>query len=122
MTKIIGIANSCKDCSERHYYSGGAYECLKVRGSRLNADSSIPAWCPLPDHPADAIESLQRDNAALMEDSTAQVQIAKEAVERAAGLRQAIATVCEGWTLPGDARKILESALWAPAALAQKEG
>ncbi len=26
--------------------------------------------------------------------------------------RRAIATVCEGWTLPADARKILEAALW----------
>ncbi|MDJ1623592.1 hypothetical protein [Stenotrophomonas sepilia] len=27
-------------------------------------------------------------------------------------LREAIATVCEGWTLPADARKILEKAMW----------
>lgn len=51
MTKIIGLANSCKDCPERHYYSGGTYECLKVKGSTLNVDSSIPSWCPLADYP-----------------------------------------------------------------------
>ncbi|MEM5371317.1 helix-turn-helix transcriptional regulator [Paraburkholderia azotifigens] len=51
MTKIIGLANSCKDCPERHYFRGGTYECLKVKGSTLNADSSIPAWCPLADYP-----------------------------------------------------------------------
>jgi hypothetical protein len=28
-------------------------------------------------------------------------------------LHDAIATVCEGWTLPADARKILETALWS---------
>lgn len=34
------------------------------------------------------------------------------AVKRANRLERAISTVCEGWTLPDDARKILESALW----------
>ena len=29
------------------------------------------------------------------------------------GLRDVVATVCEGWTLPDDARKMLESALWS---------
>ncbi|OBR54136.1 hypothetical protein [Paraburkholderia tropica] len=71
------------------------------------------------DEAADAIESLQRDNAALMEDSAAQVRIARDAVERAAGLRQVIATVCEGWTLPVDVRKILETALWSQADIAK---
>lgn len=31
-------------------------------------------------------------------------------------LRTAIGTVCEGWTLPEGARKVLEAALWAEAA------
>ena len=35
-----------------------------------------------------------------------------------AALRSAIGTVCEGWTLPHDARKILESALWPAIAQA----
>lgn len=30
-------------------------------------------------------------------------------------LRQAISTVCEGWTLPTNARKVLETALWSHA-------
>jgi hypothetical protein len=61
VTKIIGTANSCKECPNRHYFSGGTYECMKVQGSRLNADSSIPAWCPLADHPAATISALTTD-------------------------------------------------------------
>ncbi|WP_079218894.1 hypothetical protein [Herbaspirillum robiniae] len=38
---------------------------------------------------------------------------AGDAIARALQLREAIATVCEGWTLPSDARKVLETALWA---------
>jgi hypothetical protein len=60
VTKIIGIANSCKDCPHRHYYSSGTYECLKVAGPEyLAADGRIPAWCPLPDHPAKRIAELE---------------------------------------------------------------
>lgn len=33
-----------------------------------------------------------------------------------ASCREAIATVCEGWTLPDGARKILETAMWSSAA------
>lgn len=33
------------------------------------------------------------------------------------GLREAVGTVCEGWTLPDDARKVLEKALWANTAM-----
>lgn len=38
-------------------------------------------------------------------------------VDLAAHYRQAIAQVCEGWTLPEGARKVLEAALWSPPAL-----
>ncbi|SDI64587.1 hypothetical protein SAMN04487926_12121 [Paraburkholderia steynii] len=54
MTKMIGLANSCKECPHRHYYSSGAYECAIVQNSRLNADNTIPGWCPLPDYPSAA--------------------------------------------------------------------
>lgn len=53
MTKIVQLVNSCKDCPNRHYYSGGTYECMKVQPSRLNDDMSIPAWCPLADYKAE---------------------------------------------------------------------
>lgn len=52
MTKMTGLANSCKECPHRHYYSGGVYECAIVQNSKLNADNTIPGWCPLPDYPA----------------------------------------------------------------------
>lgn len=50
-------------------------------------------------------------------DPVAEVQALIEARDRQpvgeqGHLRQAIATVCEGWTLPTDARKILEKAMW----------
>ena len=37
----------------------------------------------------------------------------REAADEIEQLRKAISTVCEGWTLPPGARKVLESALWA---------
>ena len=42
--------------------------------------------------------------------STAMLTAAISEIER---LRTAIGTVCEGWTLPPGARKVLETALWA---------
>lgn len=40
----------------------------------------------------------------------AEIRDLKEENER---LRAAIGVVCEGWTLPEGARKVLETALWA---------
>jgi hypothetical protein len=37
----------------------------------------------------------------------------REAADEIERLRKAIGTVCEGWTLPPGARKVLESAIWA---------
>ncbi|MPW16954.1 hypothetical protein GCT13_08415 [Paraburkholderia sp. CNPSo 3157] len=54
MPKILGLIHNCKDCPSYQYYSGGAYECSQVR-QRLPANEAIPAWCPLPDHPAVAM-------------------------------------------------------------------
>ena len=59
MAKIIGIARTCEDCPNRHYYSGGVYECLVTKGS-LNADNSIPSWCPLPDYPMPRLAEIER--------------------------------------------------------------
>jgi hypothetical protein len=58
MTKIVQIVNSFRECPNRHYYSGGAYECMKVQPSRLNADMSIPGWCPLTDYSNAAPSSM----------------------------------------------------------------
>lgn len=60
-------------------------ECCQAHGG----PGCHPSRCgECPRDAADAITQLQRDNAALMEDAAAQIQIAREAVERAAGLEQ----------------------------------
>lgn len=82
MTKIIGLANSCKDCPERHYYSGGAYECLKVKGSRLNADSSIPDWCPLTDY---RVSASIADTAGAIDASVVKRMLSQHGVSYAGG-------------------------------------
>ncbi|CAL1778374.1 hypothetical protein BRC2024_HCTLARHO_CDS_0106 [Acinetobacter phage vB_AbaS_Silvergun] len=38
------------------------------------------------------------------------------------GLQKAVGTVCEGWTLPDDARKVLEKALWANTVMENNNG
>lgn len=58
MTKIVQTVNTCRECPNKHYYSGGAYECLKVQPSRLNADMSIPSWCPLADYSAAGVPEV----------------------------------------------------------------
>lgn len=54
MSRYIAI-EGCKECPHRHYYSAGAYECLKY-GTVLPASHilDIPAWCPLPKLPTPA--------------------------------------------------------------------
>lgn len=54
MSRYLGI-ESCKVCPHRHYYSAGAYECLKY-GTVLPASHilDIPEWCPLPKLPMPA--------------------------------------------------------------------
>ena len=70
MSKIIGIANSCEECPNRHYYSAGTHECLKVPGPEyLAADGTIPAWCPLADHPANTIAALTAEAERLRADA-----------------------------------------------------
>lgn len=54
MSRYIAI-DGCKKCPHRHYYSAGAYECLKY-GTVLPASHilDIPDWCPLPKLPTPA--------------------------------------------------------------------
>ncbi|MFP3647582.1 hypothetical protein SB822_52800, partial [Paraburkholderia sp. SIMBA_054] len=72
---MIGLANSCKEYPNRHYYSSGAYECAIVQNSRLNADNTIPGWCPLPDYPAapiaDSAMAKQNEGEQSMQDACA---------------------------------------------------
>ncbi len=49
--RIIGRVNSCKDCPNRRYGSGGVYECSKVDAPLVDSNV-IPEWCPLPRDPA----------------------------------------------------------------------
>jgi hypothetical protein len=70
---------------------------------------------------ADLIESQARDIAALRQDITEQIQLAREAMEVAGEYREVIAAVCEGFTLPDAVRKILETALWNPSALKKEK-
>ena len=50
--KIVSSVTVCKDCPNRHYGSGGVYECGAMNSAPLPQNSNaIPGWCPLPDHP-----------------------------------------------------------------------
>ncbi len=64
----------------------------------------------------EAVKTLQSERDA---NSILTAEIARLTTERD-GLKQVIGTVCEGWTLPHDARKVLESALWT--AMAKESG
>jgi hypothetical protein len=67
VAKIVQLVDSCRDCPNRHYYSGGTYECLKT-GAYLPKSMAIPTWCPLPDHPAQRISELEARVAQLEEE------------------------------------------------------
>lgn len=58
MSKIIGLVNTCRECPNRRYESGGVYQCEKV-GTDLDANCPIPDWCPLPNYPTQAIQPSQ---------------------------------------------------------------
>jgi hypothetical protein len=59
--KITGTTDCCEECPFRSYYSAGVYECSKTGANLPHGQSrSIPDWCPLPDHPAQTIETLRR--------------------------------------------------------------
>jgi hypothetical protein len=51
MPKIVAITNACRDCPNRQYESGGQYRCEAVKAPLIEGEQ-LPAWCPLPDHPA----------------------------------------------------------------------
>lgn len=63
MAKILAIIKTCKECPNRHYYSGGAYECELVH-VMIPSDTYMPSWCPLPNHPAAHIADLEQQLAA----------------------------------------------------------
>lgn len=77
-SKIVALIQSCKDCPNRLYDSGGLYLCEKVSSSaHLRSDCAIPPWCPLADYPSaamiqmtESMEVLRQENA----QSHAQVQ------------------------------------------------
>lgn len=56
--KILKIVKECADCPNKSYSSGGRYECAAVE-QPLVQGHSIPAWCPLPDHPAAIVAPAQ---------------------------------------------------------------
>lgn len=62
--KIALRVESCLDCPNRRHYSGSRYKCAAIGSSPLPEDARIPAWCPLPDDPAEiaafAIEDVSR--------------------------------------------------------------
>jgi len=63
MTKIVQLVNSCRECPNSAYYSGGSYVCTKVQGSNHIPgwySGEIPSWCPLPDCPAAGVEEIDR--------------------------------------------------------------
>lgn len=69
ITKIVQIVNSCRECPNRHYDSGGIYECMKVQPSKLNEDMSIPLWCPLAGYETEAWPPDMRGAFKLLQDS-----------------------------------------------------
>lgn len=50
MGKVVAVIDSCRDCPNREYDSGGVYRCRKG-GGELEANCTIPAWCPLQNYP-----------------------------------------------------------------------
>lgn len=57
MSKIIGLVNSCRDCPNRRYESGGVYQCEKA-GGNLEGNCSIPDWCPLPNYQPPTVDNF----------------------------------------------------------------
>lgn len=49
--KVAVSVTRCTECPNRRYGSGGVYDCAKMDFAPLPADSVMPEWCPLPDHP-----------------------------------------------------------------------
>jgi len=63
--KIVDTTNSCRTCSHKMYFSGGQYECTKLN-KIINDISTIPNWCPLPEYPAQVIQDVENQKAALI--------------------------------------------------------
>lgn len=60
--KIHLLVNSCRECPEAQYESGGRYACRKahVMFEGEGLPTTLPVWCPLPDHPGASIQALER--------------------------------------------------------------
>lgn len=56
--KILALVPSCAVCPNRHYYSGGKYECTLV-GETIVNESGVAPFCPLADFPASTIANMQ---------------------------------------------------------------
>lgn len=84
MSKIIGLASTCRDCPNRRYESGGVYHCEKVNLC-LQANCEIPDWCPLPNYPAQAAQPVQ-----VHPDFTAQYRADARAAIQSGGWSEAI--------------------------------
>ncbi len=75
--------------------------------------SSGRVWVPLADHER-VVRELETHYWEAIDYAQEALAASRAEVE---GLRKAVGTVCEGWTLPEDARKVLEKALWANTAM-----
>lgn len=84
IVKVTGTTTSCKECPFRRYYSGGAYECMKA-GAHLpeGKEHEIPAWCPLGDYPAIAMQK-QEDRIIGLEEMIRDLQNPKRKAKDAA--------------------------------------
>ena len=62
--KMGALIAGCETCPHKIYYSGGRSECTKVQ-TILPPFSELrggPAeWCPLPDYPAQAFETMRAE-------------------------------------------------------------
>lgn len=64
MSRILAIVHACNACPNRRYYSGGAHECSavgQVIPTEIDRNGYIAEWCPLPPHPAHAMEQMRAE-------------------------------------------------------------
>lgn len=56
--RILALVNSCGECGNRQYYSGGVYNC-KLVDEQIRDDKRVAPFCPLAHYPSDEISSLE---------------------------------------------------------------
>jgi len=71
--KVVALISDCKECPNRHYYSGGRYECMKAQSVLPYERAGIPEWCPLTNYPAAAMTQLQDEVRVLRQQVATQV-------------------------------------------------